>query len=412
MTIEDAAAQYRRVLPTPLYALLLLPVGLGRGFVTVTLSYLLKQSGVSVGAIGALVALYLAPEAWKFLSGPMMDVSLSPKRWYLLSLVVGILVLLGFAFVPLNPQTMGLVTPMALTLSCAFTCNGSAFTAVVAATVPESRRGAVAGWAQAGNLGGAGVGGGLGLWLATHAGGQASAVAGVAAICLLSLLPLLAIRTPNAQGGLSMSSRLVSLWLALVEIARSRNGILVIISVTIPMGLGASMGLLAALANDWKVSADVVALVLGAVSGVANLPGCVFGGYLCDRFPRRVVFISTAVASSAGLALLALGPHTPTAFVVLVVFNAVLLGAAWAAVAAVVYGELDGRAAATVGSALGALSNVPLVLATAFLGSVADKHGSNAMLLTEAGMGVAVGLAYALLAWLWRPDVQRAAAAA
>ena len=38
----------------------------------------------------------------------------------------------------------------------------------MALTVAEQRKGRAAGWYQAGNLGGAGLGGGAGVWLVTH----------------------------------------------------------------------------------------------------------------------------------------------------------------------------------------------------------------------------------------------------
>ncbi|MDB5444450.1 MAG: Nitrate/nitrite transporter NarK, partial [Phenylobacterium sp.] len=59
-----------RAIPPFLFGVLALPVGLGRGFVTVTLAYLLAHNGVSVAAIAAMVSLFVIPEVWKFLIGP------------------------------------------------------------------------------------------------------------------------------------------------------------------------------------------------------------------------------------------------------------------------------------------------------------------------------------------------------
>lgn len=401
-----------RGMPAPFYLLLQLPTGMTRGFVTVTLAYLLTQAGVGVGAVGALVALYVAPEAWKFFFGPMLDMSLSPRVWYGLSLAVGALALALFALIPLEPGNMALITAVALTVSIAINLMGSSFTTLVAATVPDDRRGSVAGWGQSGNLGGAGLGGGLGLWLATHAGGQVTASLGVAALCLACATPVLLLRAPRTTGATAFGARLRELWGALMELLRTRNGVLALIAVTIPVALGASSGLLAAVSGDWHASADVVALTLGAVGGLATLPGCVLGGYLCDRYPKRIVYVGSALASSLGLAAMAVGPHTSFAFGAFVLANAFLLGVAWAAVAAVIYEQLDGRAAATVGAVLASFCNLPVVVVTAVVAGVAERHGSTAMLLTEAALGVASALAYALLAWLWRPGTRVALAAA
>jgi putative MFS transporter len=156
--------------------------------------------------------------------------------------------------------------------------------------------------------------------------------------------------------------------------------------------------------------------MLGAVTGVANLPGCVLGGYLCDVFPRRTVYVFSSLACAGAEAAMAWGPHTPAWFSIFVVLNAFLLGLSWAAVAAVVYEQLGARAAATVAAVLSSISNLPVVIMLAVVGAAQTRHGSSGMLLVEAACGVVSMLAYALVAWAWKPrpavDLQPAAAVA
>jgi MFS family permease len=68
-----------------------------------------------------------------------------------------------------------------------------------------------------------------------------------------------------------------------------------------------------AVAGDWHASADVVATVTGALAGIASIPGCITSGYLCDRFPRRTVFMYCALAGAVAEGLVTLAPHTPQA---------------------------------------------------------------------------------------------------
>src|SRR5437870_4322534 len=75
--------------------------------------------------------------------------------------------------------------------------------------------------------------------------------------------------------------------------------------------LGAASNLFGAIAGDWRASADLVAVVTGMLGGLASVPGCIFGGYLCDRFPRRTFYIFAALANAGGEVLMALAPHTP-----------------------------------------------------------------------------------------------------
>jgi MFS family permease len=178
---------------------------------------------------------------------------------------------------------------------------------------------------------------------------------------------------------------------------------LTILLVTLPAALGAATSLLSGVAGDWHASADLVALMLGVVGGLANLPGCLIGGYLCDRFPRRTVYVLAALACALGEAAMALGPHTPAAFCVFVILNAVLLGAAWASVSAVVFDQLSGRGAATVASVLSSFANLPVSVVTLIVAGFETKHGSTGMLLAEAGIAVAAMAIYGLVAAVWRP---------
>jgi PAT family beta-lactamase induction signal transducer AmpG len=390
------------------YLPIYMPYGLATGFVTVTLGYLLAHHGVGVGAIAGLVALFGLPTTWKFAIGPVLDTCLSPVKWYLIGLSLAVAAMAALAFTPLGPASMPLLSGIALVLGVTINAAGSAATAGMALTTANERRGAVAGWVQCGQLGGVGLGGGLGLWLAEHAGGQAAAALALAILCALCSLPILYLRVPPRLTGVSVRQRLLDVADALWTLARTRTGVLAILANILPASLGAASQLLSTVAGDWRASADTVALVLGVVTGIANLPGCVLGGYLCDIFPRRAVYILSALACALGEAAMAFGPHTPRWFGVFAVLNAVLLGLSWAAVAAVVYEQLGARAAATVAAVLSSISNLPVVIMVAVVGGVQAKHGSTGMLLVEACFGVASVVVYVLIASLWKASPRAA----
>jgi MFS family permease len=387
------------------YLPIYLPSGLASGFLTVTLGYLMIHHGMSVAAVGTLVALHALPTTWKFAIGPVLDTSLSPPKWYLINLTAGVAAMITLAFTPLSMASMPLLSALALLLGVAMNAATSSATAGMALTTPNERRGAVAGWLQCGQLGGVGLGGGLGLWLAEHAGGQITAALALAAVCATCALPILVLRVPPRLAGLSVSHRLLDVAGALWTLARSRTGVLAILANVLPASLGAAGQLLSTVAGDWRASADVVALVLGVLTGIATLPGCVIGGYLCDVFPRRTVYILSALACALGEAAMAWGPHTPVWFAVFAVLNAVLLGLSWAAVSAVCFEQLGARAAATVAAVLSSFSNLPVVIMVTIVGAAQAKHGSTGMLLIEAAFGVGSVVVYTLVASLWRPAV-------
>jgi MFS family permease len=391
-------------LPPFAFTFLYLPMGVASGFVTVTLSYILAHRGVSVGAIAGLVSLNLLPFAWKVVMGPILDLSLSSVTWVMLSTGVIVVILLIMSFSPLTPQAMPFLDLMSLLLGVAAAAESAAVTAAMAHTTPNAQRGAVAGWQTVGNLGGSGLGGGAGLWLAVHAGGAPVAGLSLALGCAACMAPLWWMGAPPIVHDVGLRGKAAELGRSVWSLLRTRRGVLVAIVSVIPAGLGAASNLFAAVAGDWRASADLVAIVTGVFGGLATIPGCIVGGYLCDRFPRRVVYIWSALICAGGEAAMALAPHTPFWFGAMVLGNACLLGGAYAGCSAVIFDCLGKSGAATVSSLLSSLANLPLVMMVMVVGWAQSKYGSSAMLLTEAGVAVISVAGYAALAYLWRPE--------
>ena len=381
-----------------------LPTGLASGFVGVTMGYLLTHHGVSVAAVAAMVALFGLPLTWKFAMGPVLDTSLSPTKWYVITLSLAVAALIALAFIPRhNAQDMPLAERSLLAAGCrSQRASSSSATAGMALTTPNARRGAVAGWQQCGQLGGTGLGGGLGLWLW---GWSTPAARSPRLWCSPDFAPFAPYRSSSCVCRRASSAFLCAIacatfWARCGSWARTRTGVLAILANVLPAFLGGRGRSVrhSNVAGDWHASADVVALVLGVVTGVSTLPGCVIGGYLCDIFPRRSVYIASALACALGEAAMALGPHTPAWFAIFSVVNAMLLGLSWAAVSAVCFEQLGARAAATVAAVLSSISNLPVVVMVALVGSVQAKHGSTGMLLTEAAFGGASVIVYVLIA--------------
>ena len=67
---------------------LLLPYGISTGFASITLPFFLTRAGFSVASAAAIVALGVSTNIWLFCWGPIVDLTLTPRRWYLLAVVV------------------------------------------------------------------------------------------------------------------------------------------------------------------------------------------------------------------------------------------------------------------------------------------------------------------------------------
>ena len=98
MTNISAIVPERELHPV-FFLILYAPFGIAFGYVTVTVAYSLSQTGMSVSEIAALIALYLFPQTWKLLWAPVVDTTLTAKRWYLISVMGTGMLIVAIAFI-------------------------------------------------------------------------------------------------------------------------------------------------------------------------------------------------------------------------------------------------------------------------------------------------------------------------
>lgn len=65
-------------------------MGISQGFVTVALPFLLTKNGFTVALTAGIVAIGLSANLWRFVWGPVVDLSLSLHKWFWLSLLATI----------------------------------------------------------------------------------------------------------------------------------------------------------------------------------------------------------------------------------------------------------------------------------------------------------------------------------
>jgi len=379
------------------FLLLLFPFGASSGYVGVTLGYLLAHRGVSVAAIAGLSALSLLPQTWKFAWAPLVDTTLTPKTWYAIGAFAtgGLIALTGL--IPISASGLPLIEALVFTFSLASSLLGMATEALAAHATEDAKKGRVGGWLQAGNLGGAGIGGGLGLWIAQHSGIAWLSPVSVGALCASCSLALLIVfererrvrRTSYFQDLLDV---LKDVW----EIARSRKGYLALVILFLPIGTGAASNLWSAIAQDWHATADTVALVNGTLGGVVSTFACLAGGYVCDWMDRKAAYGLFGVLTAVCAVAMAVAPRTENMFVLFVLLYAAVLGGAFAAFSAVTLDAIGRGAAATKYNLMASISNVPIAYMTIVDGWAQTKWGSGGMLLVEAAIGVLAVAGFAL----------------
>ena len=377
----------RHVHPS-VFLFLILPFGALGGYLQVAIGYLLAQAGVSVEKIAALIAASYIPHVWKFAWAPIADTTLSRKAWYTIGAVISAVGFWATGALPATANGLKLLTLVVVVSNVAVTFLGMSVESLMAYGASPEEKGRAGGWFQAGNLGGNGLGGGAGLWMAQHfaAPWMAGAALGVASIlCTLGLFFIPEPQAAHRHGNLAKS-----LWHVVLDlwgVARSKIGFLALFLCFLPLGSGAASGLWSAVAKDWHASANTVALVTGILNGIVSAVGCIVGGWLCDRMNRQWAYALFGVLQALSAIGMALWPHTESAYAFFTLLYAFMTGLTYAGFSAFVLEAMGLGAAATKYNVFASLSNFPIQYMTSIDGWAHGKFGPSGMLLTEAAFG-------------------------
>src|SRR5436190_2029134 len=246
-------------------------------------------------------------------------------------------------------------------------------------------------------------------WYAFSAMLCAIGLATLGAVCLACCGALVFIdeppkfaRPPSVLGSIAEVVR--DLW----HVVRSRAGFLALLICFLPIGTGAATNLWAAIAADWHAPANTVALVSGALGGVASAFGCLVGGYWCDRMDRKKAYWVFGLAQAACMIAMAMSPRTEAVYIGYVLLYAFISGLTYAAFSAVVLEAMGLGAAATKYNLFASLSNMPIAYMTLVDGWAHTRWGAGTMLWAEAAIGaVAVLLFMGMQLALSRPHGAR-----
>ncbi|HKE14186.1 MAG TPA: MFS transporter [Kofleriaceae bacterium] len=385
--------------PIAIFALVL-PYGISSGFVSITLPYLMVEAGFTVLAAAAIVALGVSSNLWRFVGGPIADLTLTARTWYLIGLAAcaSTLVLLGL--VPLDKGHTEVLGTLVFVSQLAATLVVLPVGGLMAHTVADEAKGRAGGWYQAGNLGGVGLGGGAGVWLASHVSREAAAF-GLAAAMLVSAAALLRVPEVRPDPGQRIGRRIREMGVDILSMLRSPLPLLSIVLITSPISAGAMSNLWSAVAPDWRASADTVALVNGVLNGVVSALGCVVAGWVADRVGHWWAFFGAGLAVAVAAALIAVAPLTPAMYAGGVILYSATCGMGYATFSVVVLHAIGRGAASTKYAALSSIGNVPVVYMTTLDGWSHDAFGPRWMLLIEGGLGVLfVALGVIALRWI------------
>lgn len=370
-----------------IFLFLMLPFGVMFGYVTITLGFLLTKAGIPLSQVAPIIAIALIPNMFKFIWAPLVDTTLTVKKWYIIANIITALGIFLTGILPLKVESLSIMT-IIIFLSCfGNTIIAMSTESLLAHDTPEHQKGRAGGWLQAGNLGGFGLGGGAGIWLAERlpeAWMTGSLIAFVCLLCSFGLFflsePTIFLKEKNYLKTLGNLNK--DIW----KLIKSKMGFLALFLCFLPLGTGAASNLWSSVSNDWNASADTVALVVGVGAGILSALGCLLGGWICDKMDRKKAYILFGITQALITVAMAFSPQKEDMFILWTSLYAFGSGLVYAGFSAFVLEAIGKGAAATKYNVFASLSNVPIYYMIFIDEWAHGKWGAFGMLSAESIM--------------------------
>jgi MFS transporter, PAT family, beta-lactamase induction signal transducer AmpG len=415
------------------FFLLYVTEGIPLGFAATAVATQLRRMGVGPAEIGAFVASFYLPWAFKWAFGPLVDVFAIERwgrrrGWIIVTQILLAATLMSTMLIPL-PEKLWLFTVVLLVHNTFGAMQDVAIDALAVNTLHEDERGLANGMMFAGASIGQAVGGSGVLFLAAYTGFQSTFVYVSCSILLVTLFVVLPMREPAGPPRAVLAAGASRLRAALGEMRGfsvaafraflgTRGAYVALLFALLPMSaMALGLALQSNLAVELGFSDEQVAQ-LNLWSVLVNALFTVIGGKLSDKFGRRrtlAIFTALMAPPTIWLALelqkygwvMPVDVNAPNRPAV----PAALVTAMWIAVIAynvgngLMYGTrsalfmdvTDPRVAATQFTAYMALMNLSIAMSAIWQGIAAESIGYPKTLWIDAILGL---VCIALLPWI------------
>jgi MFS family permease len=385
--------------PPWLFAVIGLPYGAVNAFSAAIMPFLADAHGIKLKSISWFTLLLYVPAILQFLYAPIVDVGFTRRVWLIITSALGAVCLGATFLVPLpEGQTLFLAFGFAAAALAALVsaCIGG----VLAVTMPDEKRGAAGGWYNVGNLSGSGVTGFVAIEMIGREVSPVLIAGTIAAMMVLPSLAVLAVYEPPRDHIKKLGEVFGVTLHDVKQVLFSKTGLTGIALCISPVGTAALTNFFAAMKTDYGASDDMVAFVTGGASSVVTAIGALGGGFLCDRFNRRAMYLSSGVLTAICGIAMAIAPKDPTAFAVGATVYNLVTGFCFSAFTATVLETIGtaGKAASTQYALFVSAGNAAIAYTGVIDTQFKDSHGIGGVLTADAVLnllGVAIlGLAF------------------
>jgi PAT family beta-lactamase induction signal transducer AmpG len=363
------------------------------------LAYLLSRQGIGSGDQSKLIDLLALPTMLYFLWSPITDFLVRRRTWLLIGgVLAGILMALGFH----QPSLTSNGTKMLMLISaCLSQLVVSACGGMMGALHSERSKRVAGSFYQAGSLGFGALSVSMLLWLSSRVSRDVLGLAAAAMIAVPALFALAAPPQEEISTG-SFARTMGNIWQEFKTTFLRWEAIPYTLCMLFPMASGAAIGLLTGVAKSYGVNGDSVAWMNGLLGGLLMAAGSIAATAIPVRISAPVAYLSAGVVNAATLAVLWLGPMTPTTYLLGVTLYLLTVGFAYGLFTAVVLEFLgdSGKSGSGRYSIINSLGNIPVLYMIRLDGWGGDHFGARGLSGTECvvgGIGGALLLSYFLL---------------
>ncbi len=385
--------------PAPwLFFVLILPGGIFGGFTMTPLPFLLSQAGVPVERIANIGSLLYIPTVFYFLWAPLVDMKLRRRTWLVLS-SFGSAGLLAGAMPLVGAKHLVLLTVLLMGAQTVNVLVSAAEGGLMVTSLSEAGQGKASGWTQAGNLGGGALGAGITLWLLQHTRLFVATVATAAMTAVPSLAALTVPEGPPAPtAGLGDHIRKIirELW-AVLRSRRTLGGLLLLAA---PVGSGAALNLLPAVASHYGVGSQGVLWINGLGGGLMLSLGSLLATLVPGDWDRRTTYATAGLLNALASVTLMAGDR-PQIYYVGTVLYLITTGFSYARFTALVMEVLGPgeHGTSTRYSLFLAAGNLPIAYVLWLDGIGYQRFGTHGLFGVDAAGNL---LVFAIVAVLWQ----------
>jgi MFS family permease len=347
--------------PPWLFCLSCIPYGVVGSFQATVMPFLAEREGLSLGSIGWLTVAVMIPTWVQFVYAPIVDVGFKRKHWLVIMSAISACFLMATCHVSITDHRGAFI---ALAITAQFlsglvsSCNGG----LMSVTIPDELRGRAGAWYNVGNLSGGAVAGGLAVWLIQH-DYDAWTYGGVLALTMfLPSLAILWVDEPERDHVEHLRDLVGTTVRDVRDVLSTRRGVTGALLFLSPVATAALLNSFAGMTDDYHASDFTVWVVNGWANGILTALGALAGGYLCDRYSRRGVYLLSGLLTAiCGVAMM-LSPRTDLTYTWGVMTYFLVAGVCYAATSATLLETIGdaGKAASTQYALFNACGNIAI----------------------------------------------------